>query len=449
MQVIRPLDKAAEETLRKADKVMRDARRFLLLHQPFFGSLALKLQLEPAVVPMAANDGTTLFYNPEWAIQTPRAELEGVWAHEVMHCAGLHMYRMTNREHMRWNVACDLAINPILIKAGLKLPANTLNDPRWQAGESAEEIYPFLPSQQQQQQNGQQAGSQGQGTPQNGKGVQGSGNSGKGSQGGSQTPQQGNSGKGSGGSSWCEMHAPPTGGSDGTDGDGQDGQDNAQGGSTGQYPRMSAEEWQIAAEQAAKVARGRGVIPAEFDRLIKSTREYVADWKSILRQFIDHTVPRDFSWATPNRRYIAHGMYLPGIVKENAPKFCVAVDTSGSVSQAMLNQFAAEISAILAETHPIMVDVIYCDAKIAGREQFTPDDPEVVLNAKGGGGTAFQPVFDLINGEDDRPAALIYLTDLMGDNPREPEYPVLWVVPELVRGATAPFGQLVKLPMAE
>jgi predicted metal-dependent peptidase len=123
----------------------------------------------------------------------------------------------------------------------------------------------------------------------------------------------------------------------------------------------------------------------------------------------------------------------------------VAVDTSGSITNPMLAAFSAELTAILHEAMPERVTVIYCDAAVRGTEEFLPDDPEVKLKMKGGGGTAFIPVFRHVEKHGLNPVCLIYLTDLeSSDKPKEPEYPTLWATPEWVN-ANGPFGDTLRI----
>ena len=63
------------------------ARIQLLLNQPFFGALTLRLKLEEGPVLTMATDGRRIIYNAEFVAKLKPAELEGVLAHEVMHCA--------------------------------------------------------------------------------------------------------------------------------------------------------------------------------------------------------------------------------------------------------------------------------------------------------------------------------------------------------------------------
>ena len=65
------------------------------------------------------------------------------------------------------------------------------------------------------------------------------------------------------------------------------------------------------------------------------------------------------------------------------------------------------------------------------------------LEAKGGGGTDFRPVFEWVEARGMSPVCLIYLTDLCCNAyPNPPSYPVLWVTDSRRH---APFGETVKI----
>lgn len=63
------------------------ARTQLLLNQPFFGTLCLRLKLAPGPVPTMATDGRRIVYDSSFVNSLKPAELEAVLAHEVLHCA--------------------------------------------------------------------------------------------------------------------------------------------------------------------------------------------------------------------------------------------------------------------------------------------------------------------------------------------------------------------------
>ena len=125
---------------------IQKARTSLILDHPFFGSLLFRLKgRECRSVQTMATDGVSLFYNPDFVETLTAATLAGTLAHEVMHPALHHHVRRSGRDPKRWNVACDFAINPLLVDAGLSLPDGVLIDNRFR-GMSAEQIYNLLES---------------------------------------------------------------------------------------------------------------------------------------------------------------------------------------------------------------------------------------------------------------------------------------------------------------
>jgi predicted metal-dependent peptidase len=64
-------------------------------------------------------------------------------AHEALHCALSHFARRQHRVKHKWDLACDYAINPLLIDDGLTPPPNALVMPPYK-GMTAEEIYPLI-----------------------------------------------------------------------------------------------------------------------------------------------------------------------------------------------------------------------------------------------------------------------------------------------------------------
>jgi predicted metal-dependent peptidase len=123
---------------------IQKARTALLLDHPFFGSLLFRLGARVSnLIQTMATDGVSLFYNPAFVETLNAAELAGVLAHEVMHPALQHHTRRGDRDPERWNMACDYAINPLLLDAGLTLPKYVLIDHRFR-GMSAERIYNLI-----------------------------------------------------------------------------------------------------------------------------------------------------------------------------------------------------------------------------------------------------------------------------------------------------------------
>jgi len=126
-------------TTAAAEKIERCSAQ-LLLKFPWWASLYLNLiRVETMSVDTMAVDGTHLFYNPVFTESLTDKECLGVLLHETTHIALLHCYRCKHREPKRWNVACDKAVNAVLVAANVTLPKDGV--PPGPLGALAEELY--------------------------------------------------------------------------------------------------------------------------------------------------------------------------------------------------------------------------------------------------------------------------------------------------------------------
>jgi predicted metal-dependent peptidase len=421
-----------------AQKLTR-ARVQLLLGQPFFGTLSLRLKLIAGSLPTMATDGSRIVYNPAFVDELKPAELEGTLAHEVLHCALGHQCRRGQRDPELWNVAADFAINPILIGNGFVLPAGALIDPAFN-NLSAEEIYARLLRRRSDEHGAtqpQQQTNAGGGTDTGPQGTDGTMPSTP-KPDASRQPVSDQRGRTMGETLGPASVCPGGFGEvwDATDEHGQT--------ASPAEKRRQEHEWGIAAEQAVRSAKAWGHEPAGIERPLSESCQSKQDWRAILRDFVASTTPCDYRWTPPNRRYIASGLYLPSVERQGVGEIVIAVDTSGSIGKLELEQFAGEISAISEEAQPEVIHVVYCDAEVHSAQEFRASEP-VQLEPKGGGGTDFCPVFEWVTEKDLAPACLIYLTDLCCDSyPEAPEYPVLWVTDSRRK---APFGETLRIDL--
>lgn len=416
------------------------ARCRLVLEQAFFGTLSLRLKLMPGDLPTMATDGTRIVYNPAFVNQLKPAELEGTLAHEVLHCALGHHCRRGNRDPRLWNEAADLAINPILIKNGLTLPAGALIDPAF-TNLSAEEIYARLlqkkgqgsaaPTQSAGKTNGGGATSNGPQAAQ-GSGIQDSSVPAACQPAAKRPPET------------TEGTPDPASMRPGGFGEVLDATDDHGHPASPAGKLRQEHEWSIAAEQAIRSAKACGREPGDVEMPLRENRKSQQDWRAILRDFIVAAAPSDYRWTPPNRRYVASGLYLPSVERRGLGEIVIVVDTSGSIGKRELEQFAAEISAISEEAKPEAIQVVYSDAAVQAVQEFRASEP-VKLEPKGGGGTDFRAAFVWVAERDIAPACLIYLTDLCCDSfPETPDYQVLWVTESRRR---APFGDTIRISL--
>ncbi|KKN36930.1 hypothetical protein LCGC14_0768530 [marine sediment metagenome] len=416
----------------EAMKRMVAARTALVLGEPFWGTLTLKLKLrEDPSCKTAWVDGKTLGFNPTYINSLPsHSRRVALTAHEVGHCVLGHPWRRAGREAGQWNEAADRALNPVLRDASFQLPDNVLYELEpSHVGKSAEWIYNRL--QKPQPKEGEGEGDE-----------DGSGDS-------DDESQPGGSGKGNGDGNEDQDEQ-----QDDQDEQEQEEQEDPFGGEVRDAPAANGdddtetpteEDWKEAVQQAAALAEGQGKLPGGLARLAEQAARARVDWRSVLRRFVQEITNSDYSWEQPNRRYMPLGLYLPSLYSRELGPIVIGIDTSGSIDATLLALFGAEVQAVAEEMRPRRIHIMYCDAALQKEETFEQGE-QVVLEAAGGGGTDFRPVFAALEGLDEPPACVLYLTDLYGTFPpaeQAPDVPVLWVTPTYHAQDRVPFGEVV------
>ena len=401
---------------------IQKARTTLLLDHPFFGTLLFRLgAMSCSTIATMATDGVSLYFNPQFVETLSAAEIAGTLAHEVMHPALQHHTRRGGRNPRRWNMACDYAINPMLLDAGLTLPKDVLLDNRFR-GMSAERIYNLLEEEEQNQSSSNDADTESQDDSADSRG--------------SNSSESSSSGK-------DNVEVPSVPETPGGIGQVLDAPEPAN--REGNTVAEQARDWQIAVEQAENVAKLAGKLPAGVTRSLEAAKSARVDWRELLRRAWSETIPADYSWTRPNRRHVWNGLYLPGTVCEGVREICIAVDCSGSINARQLGLFEAEVRSILEGQQPRLVHVLYFDTEVQKVETYQAGLP-IRLMPVGGGGTDFRPCFGWLEERGITPQTLVFLTDLWGTFPGDvPPYPVLWAS---TGKREAPFGQVIPMEAA-
>ncbi len=401
-----------------AEMALTRAVTQLVMHQPFFGTLAMRLQRTRADwQPTCATDGVHLYYNAAFIESCTAEEHIGLVAHEVMHCVLGHMLRRGERDPLRWNLGGDLAINPIVRDAQMKLPKEgafpkAFGLPEFEAAEWYADRLP--------------------------KRIQCSGSGKCGA--GPNAPCQGSAG--GTGPVCTEAHA--HGGCGGTLP-----LPNASGDGTASQGEMAqaASDWQIATQQAAAQARAAGKLPAALERFAATLTAPSVDWRDVLRRFVSATVRDDYRMLPPNRRYVAAGLYLPSMRSDSIGEVMIVVDTSGSIGSAEFAAFASETNAILSEVRPSRVHLLYHATSVHQAHEYTPDEYPIAFQTTESGGTNFQCVLDYAEKHAIDPVCAIWFTDMYPDHwPAEAPYPVLWAA---TTDTVAPWGEAVRIKVPE
>lgn len=103
----------------------------LLIEQPFYGYVASSVTFAELksidTMKLASPANLKIYYNPEWFETLDNDGKIGAVLHELLHIILLHQFRRMNRESMVWSVACDMAVNEMIAARYLPKGAVTVS----------------------------------------------------------------------------------------------------------------------------------------------------------------------------------------------------------------------------------------------------------------------------------------------------------------------------------
>ncbi len=338
-------------------------------------------------------------------------ELNGLVLHEALHIVFRHILHNRDlfmEDRARANKAADYVVNDVIMnlqdKTLAQLPKGGLYDPKYH-NMNMREVYRLLKDE-----------------------CEGGGGGG-----GSQKPEGGNGqGSGSGGSDkqyQFDEHD--------TEGEGS--------GKTAEEIKEMDAAIDRAIREGALLA---GRLGANIPRSITELLDPLVDWRKELAEFVSaYTKGRDeYTWRKFNRRLVANDIFMPTVENETVGEIVVAIDTSGSIGQAQINEFASELVSICEAVSPEAVRVLWWDTMVHGEQRFTDNYQNIgsMLKPQGGGGTRVGCVAEYINKHKVNAECLLVFTDGFVEN--SPEWginvPTLWFV-TCNKNWTPPAGRAV------
>jgi predicted metal-dependent peptidase len=361
----------------KADREVREqlitARVGLLLRASFFGNLATRLKLVNADewCPTAATDGRNFYYNTRFIKMLRPKEVEFLFGHEVLHCVYDHFGRRGSRDPQLWNIANDYCVNQDLKEHNVgefitSVPC--LYDKKYR-GMSSEEVYDSL--------------------YENAKKIDI----------GKLLDQM------------LDEHL---------DGDGDEDSNGDQDGERKGRPRLSEADRQAIRDEikeamlAAAAASGdAGNLPAGVKRLIQELTEPKMNWRELLRMQLESTIKSDYTWMRASRKGWHMDAVMPGMKLDPMIDIAVAIDTSGSIGEAMLRDFLSEIQGIMDSFPAYRIHVFCFDTEVHNPAQYNSDNLDLITEYEpgGGGGTDFEAIYDYLKAEEIEPKRLVVFTD--------------------------------------
>ena len=356
---------------RKIEEKLITARVGLLLRHAFFGNLATRLRMVNCegdhFVKTCATDGRHFYYSPEFIDQLNPKQTEFVFAHETLHNVFEHMFRRGDRDPSIWNIACDYAINQILVddKIGEKVSQIKIFQDNKYRGKSAEEIYDEI-YEKYDEEDLKQLGE------------------------------------------LLDQHMDPD--KDGG-GDSENGNSKRAKYTKEELKKIRDEikEAMISAAQSA----GAGNIPAGVRRMIAELTEPKINWRELLKQQIQSTIRNDYTWMRPSRKGWHTGAILPGMNFDQTIDICVCIDMSGSISDKQAKDFLSEIKGIMDSFKDFKLKLWTFDTEVYDPIDITQDNIQEFdsYDTKGGGGTDFDVNWKFMKEEQIVPKKFIMFTD--------------------------------------
>jgi Uncharacterized protein conserved in bacteria len=349
----------------------------LLIEQPFYGYVASSVSIiesdNIADIRMASIPELVIYYNPVWFETLSDQHKMGAVLHELLHVILLHQYRRGDREIILWSVACDMAVNELLPEQNILKEAVTVERMakklkyKMERNQNAEFYYNII----------------------------------------SDTEE------------FISFTA--------VEGDSIL---ISEGGTKLQVQKMSEESASSTEINALKSnlaqtfsdAKTEGGLPEGLeDRIEENYRDVRMDWRVILKRFLTGRGKMLIrkSYKRQSRRYEE----LPGTKRGVGVNALIAIDESGSISDALVKEFYKELTEINKITGTSMA-VTRFDTQCSEPVPLAT----FVINHKREkrGGTDFRPVFQLADAR--KIPLVIIFTDGDGEAPAAVNQNTLWIL---------------------
>ena len=421
----------SEQKIREYSMRLMKSRLRLLCTNGFYGLLLMHMVLTiDEECETAATDGIRIYFGPDFLENLTDPQIDIVMMHEILHIALQHCSRYGDFEPERFNIACDIVVNSIILES---MGGNRKNIHLGKYGElmhetpdgkegakfTAEEVYAMLPAMKGKKSKKMPGSLAGNGGAPGGK----------------------NGGDG---------------GSDDSDSNGNGVFDDHEKWKNTADDNTLREEWQkriIDAAEAVSIrdpSDQRGLIPAFAKRLIEELRKPQTDWRSILNEFVQEEIC-DYSFNPPDRRFGDSDFFLPDFNEkdETVKNILFMIDTSGSMSDDMITAAYSEVKGAIDQFNGKLEGLLgFFDAAVIPPTPFSDEDEFMVIKPKGGGGTDFEVIFRYVaeHMTDEPPASIIILTDGYAPFPDEEKangIPVLWLLNN--ENVEPPWGKIARI----
>ncbi len=438
----------------------------------------------------------TMYFNPNYFKKLSVNHIKFIMMHEMCHLLMQHRMREDDRDHDRWNVACDAYINKMCATDFPNIfSLQDMREARYVVIEDLdlekdipEKIYGELKEDQgktgKPSSNGNGNGSSSGSMDSSGDGGGDDNNNGNGNNDGNQDGQ---------------------GEANGSDGDNEESSDGASGSESGQGRNKQGQSKEYsykgkkvngsddaikndmiddsktesmskdtmkqrskAIVERAKVymetqgSKSRGSGEGNLAREIERVMAPKVDWLPLVRNRLTKASQRIMSFSAPDKRFLSRNMILPGpknMLNDSLENVILAIDTSGSISTQELSIFLAQFKQLMNK-FKIDGEVLYWGTNIEAIYPFKNWNDILKGKPIGGGGTDINCVFKYLDGRDfkvgkkKKPSMIVVATDgYFGDvdsKYKKWSNEVIWVIsPDCYERFKEPFGKKAAMKEVE
>jgi len=362
----------------------------------FFGALMLFAEVrDTKKIPTAATDGLVLYFNEDFLFSLSSSEQNALMLHEVLHMALLHVSRRESRDPHIWNIAADIVVNDLIQRnTNFKLPKGAIIDNQFR-DKSVEYIYEKLLKDE----------------------------------------------------SFKSYKLAIADIATQIEGERSNAVVDTEIANVDEIEGYWKDKLEVLKNNySGDGSDTQGSLPGGISQEINSILEPEVDWRHALWKFVGKT-PADFD--DIDRRFIYKGLYLEGLLTESI-ELSVCIDTSGSISGALLDQFIGELQGILRSYPHVKCNLYWADTEVYGPYELSKI--EDLPSALGFGGTSFVPFFNKVKKDSiqdfmNNNRVSIYFTDGYGDFPDHiPNDPVMWLVSkDGLETNQFPFGEVIRI----
>lgn len=402
---------------------------------PWIGIVLQMVEVIPSEsVPTAATNGKQVLVNLQYAARLSFANLMGVLVHEALHIIMRHVFRIKGRDPKRFNIACDHAINGLVVDLGYSLPKNCL---KRIDNATAEMLY----GDDNHEHDGGEFGDRTDDYDQTGEDNES--DSGDSSSASSDADPNADSDSDSG-----DDNTDGTADSSGGESEGADGDDSA----TGEFgddpgdsdileyplePGQTMEDAEREINDLLNRAKTTAIVCGEeagdLEKTLFEPVESTTDWNDELAEFLTLAGSGDFSLMPPNLILGSNDIIANRLNPSGLGNIVFVIDNSSSMDEDKLRQVVSELIILVDSIDYESVRFISCDTKVNQDILMNRGEPIDTDWVRVAGGTKFKPAFDYIEDNGYECDLLIYFTDMEieeGERVPEhaPDYPVLWAV---------------------